>query len=151
MIIPLAHWSDSVECVWWLDESYHTSMKLTTLEMAFASMLVVRKVIVRVKKGMYDIYLLSHINDNDFKEMSLFDVRRSSVRKETYLSTIYNISHLCPDNIRGDVSLDGNDQGVSYSSDDTIINDYNFEEMEKQSHHLSLKRSMSMNKIRYTG
>ena len=33
-LIPLARWSDSVECEWWLDESYNPSMKLITLDMS---------------------------------------------------------------------------------------------------------------------
>ena len=47
--------------------------------------LLVGKIIVRVKKGVYDIALLSHVNDNKFNNMSLFDVRRFSANKETYL------------------------------------------------------------------
>ena len=77
----MGHWSDSVECEWWIDESYHPSMKLITLDMALASVLLVGKVIVRFKKGVYDIALLSHVNDDEFNEISLFDVRRFSVEK----------------------------------------------------------------------
>ena len=77
----MAHWSESVECEWWIDESYHPSMKLITLDMELASVLLVGKVIVRFKKGVYDIALLSHVNDDEFNEMSLFDVRRFSVEK----------------------------------------------------------------------
>ena len=32
--IPFSHWSDYVECEWWIDESYHPSMKLITIGMA---------------------------------------------------------------------------------------------------------------------
>ena len=109
-------------------------MKLITLDMSLTSVLLVGKVIGRVKKGVYDIVMFSHVNDDEFNGMSLFDVRRFAVEKETYLSKIYNISHPCPDSIREDASLDGNDQGVSYGLNDTIINDYDFEDMEKQSH-----------------
>ena len=56
-------------------------MKLITLDMELASVLLVGKVIVRFKKGVYDIALLSHVNDDEFNEMSLFDVRRFSVEK----------------------------------------------------------------------
>ena len=38
-------------------------------------LLLVVKVIGRVKMGVYDIALLSHVNDEYFNEMSLFDVR----------------------------------------------------------------------------
>ena len=79
LLIPLGHWSDSVECEWWIDESYHPSMKLITLDMALASMLLSVKVIGRVKKVLYCISLLSHDNDNEFNEMSLFYVRRFAV------------------------------------------------------------------------
>ena len=56
-------------------------MKLITLEMTKESVLLVGKVIGRVKKGVYDIYLISHVNDYEFNKMILFDVRRFSVDK----------------------------------------------------------------------
>ena len=131
MFIPLSHWSDYVECVWWPDESCHSSIKLINLDMTLASMLLVGKVIGRVKKGVYDIALLSHVNDDEVNEMSLFDVRIFAVKKETYLITIYNNSHPCTDSIKSDSSLDGNYQGVSYGLYDTTNNDSDFEDMEK--------------------
>ena len=70
-------------------------MKLITFDMALASILLVVNVIGRIKKKLYDIY----VNDNDFNEMGFFYVRRLAVKKETYLSAIYNISHPCPDSI----------------------------------------------------
>ena len=95
--------------------------------MALASVLLVGKVIGRVKKVVYDISLLSLVNDDEFNNMSLSDVRIFSVKKETYLSTIYNNIHTCSDSILKDASLHGNDQGVSYGLDYTIINDSDFE------------------------
>ena len=56
-------------------------------------MLLVGKVIGRVKRGVFDISLISHVNDDNFNEMSLSDTRRFEVDKETYLITIYNSSH----------------------------------------------------------
>ena len=56
-------------------------MKLITLDVALEIVLLVGKVIGRVKKRVYDIALLSHVNDENFNEMSLFDVRRFSVEK----------------------------------------------------------------------
>ena len=82
--------------------------------MSEESMLLVGKVIGRVKKGVFDISLLSHVNGDEFNDMSLFDVRRFSVEKEIYLSKIYSSSHPCPDSIWEDASLDGNNQGVPY-------------------------------------
>ena len=76
LIIPLDHCSDSVECEWRVDKLYNTSMKLITLDMELASVLMVVKVIVRVKNRVYDISLLSHVNVNEFNETRLFDVRR---------------------------------------------------------------------------
>ena len=116
--------------------------------MELESVLLVGKVIGRVKKRVYDISLLSHVNDEYLNETSLFDMRWFAVDKETYLSTIYNSSHPCPDSIRKYSSLDENDQGVSYGLDDAINNDSEYEDMGKQSHHLNLKRSMMMNKTR---
>ena len=127
LIIPLSCWSYSVECEWRLDESYHLLMKLITIYVALASVLLVGKFIGRVKNGVYGIALLSHVNDDEFNKTSLFYERRFAVEKETYLSTIYNIIHPCLDSIWEDSSLDGNDQGVSYGLDDTIINDSDFE------------------------
>ena len=63
-------------------------MNLITLDTELTSVLMVGKVIVRVKKGVCDISLLSHVNYYEFNEISLFDVRRFAVEKETYLSTI---------------------------------------------------------------
>ena len=80
---------------------------------------------------MYDISLLSHVNGNEFNNLSLFDVRRFSVKKETYLRKIYNYIHPCPGIILEDESLDRNYQGVSYVLDDTVITDYSFEDMKK--------------------
>ena len=74
-------------------------MKLITLYMLEEIMLLVGKVIGRVKKGVFDIALLSHVNVDEFNETSLFDVRIFAVEKENYLSTIYNSSHPCPDSI----------------------------------------------------
>ena len=63
--------------------------------------------------------------------MSLFGVMIFEVEKETYLSTIYNISHPCPDSIQEYASLYVNDQGVLYGLYDTIINDSEFEYIKK--------------------
>ena len=84
----MAYWSDYVDCDWWIDESYHPSMKLITLDMTLARVLLVRNVFFRVKNGVYDIGLLPHVNVDEFKKMSMFDVRIFVVDKETYISTI---------------------------------------------------------------
>ena len=81
---------------------------------------------------MFYVTLLSHVNYDDFIDMSLFDIRIFVVEKETYLSTIYNSSHPCTDSIWEDSSLDGNEQGVSYGLDDAINNDSYFEDMNKK-------------------
>ena len=92
---------------------------------------MVGEFIGRVKKGVFDIALLSHFNENKFNGMIPFDVRIFAVAKETYIRKIYNSSHHCPDSICEDASLDGNDRGVSYGLD-YAINDYSdFEDMEK--------------------
>ena len=33
LITPMDHWTDSVECEWWLSESYHPPMKSITIDM----------------------------------------------------------------------------------------------------------------------
>ena len=63
-------------------------MKFITIDMELARVLLVGKVIGRVKKVVYDIALLSHVNDDESNKMSLFDVIIFAVEKETYLSTI---------------------------------------------------------------
>ena len=68
--------------------------------MELESVLLVGKVIVRVKKGVYDIALLSHVNDKDFNKISLFGAKIFAGEKETYLITIYNSSHPFHDSIR---------------------------------------------------
>ena len=132
LLIPLTHWSESVERGLRIDESYHPSIKLITIDMELESVFVVGKVIGRVKEGVYDISLLSHVNTKEFNKMSLFDVRRFAVEKETYLITIYKSIHPCTDIIREYTSLEGNDQGVSYGLYDDINNDYNFEDTKKR-------------------
>ena len=49
MIIPLAHWSDSLESEWWLEKLYHPSISLITIDMSEESVLLVGKFIFRVK------------------------------------------------------------------------------------------------------
>ena len=110
-------------------------------------MLLVGKFIGRFKKGVFDIALLSRVNDNDFNKMSLFYVRIFSVQKETYLIKICNSSHHCPGIIRENASLDRHNKGVSYGLDDAIHNDSECEYMKKQSHHHILKWSIRMNNI----
>ena len=119
--------------------------------MAEESVLMVGKVIGRAKNGVFDIDLISHVNDYEFNKMRLFCVRRFAIEQENYISKIYNISHPCTDSSWKDASLDRNDQGISYGLDDTKINDSEFEDMKKYIHHLSLKRSMKMNNISQTG
>ena len=76
--------------------------------------------------------------------MSLFDVRRSSVEKEMFLGKIYDSGHPRPDIIQEDASLYGSDQGVTNNLNDVINNYSDFEDMEKHSHHMSLKRRTRM-------
>ena len=92
-------------------------------------MLLFGKVIFKVKNGVFDISLLSHANEAYFNKMILYDVSIFSVEKETYLSTIYNISHPCPDSMQEYISLYENYQGVSYGLDDVNNNDSDFEDM----------------------
>ena len=99
--------------------------------MAEDSMLLAGKVIGRVKKGVFDVALISHVTENEFNEMSLFDVRNFSVEKETFLRKIYDSSHPRPGIIQEDASLDGSYQGVTYNLDYLINNYSDFEDMGK--------------------
>ena len=54
-------------------------MKLMTLDMVLESVLLVGKIIGRVKKGVYDIALISHVNYKELKYTRLFDVKVFSV------------------------------------------------------------------------
>ena len=67
--------------------------------MALASVLMDRKVIGGVKNWVYAIALISHVNENNFNEIILFDVRLFEVKKETYQIKIYNNSHPYYDSI----------------------------------------------------
>ena len=115
--------------------------------MAEESVLLVGKVIGIVKKGLFEISLLLHVKNDELNYMGLFDVMIFAVDKENYIRTIYNSSHPCTGIIWEDASLDGNDQGVSYGLIEAIHNDFDFENLEKLSQHLSLKKKMRMNKI----
>ena len=106
-------------------------MKLITLDIALSSVLLVIKLIGRVKKGVYYISLISHFNGDKFNVITLFDVKIFADKKETYISTIYNISYPYTDRIWEDESLDRNDQGVSYGLNGMIIKDCDFENMGK--------------------
>ena len=75
-------------------------MKSITLDMAEKSVLLVGKVIGRVKNGVFDVVLISHVTNNDFNKIILFDARRFAVEKENFLSKIYDISHPRPDSIQ---------------------------------------------------
>ena len=77
-------------------------MKLITIDMELSSVLLAGKFIGRFKKAVYYISLISHFNNDGFNKMSLFDVSKFAAEKETYLSTIYNSSHTCPDVIQED-------------------------------------------------
>ena len=57
-------------------------MKSITIDMEEYSVLLVVKVIGRVKKGGFVVALLSHVPDNQFNKMSLFDVRIFSFQKK---------------------------------------------------------------------
>ena len=63
---------------------YHPSIKLITLNTEEESVLLVGKFIGRFKKVVFDVALLSYVTDNEFNEMSLFDVRRFSVKTENF-------------------------------------------------------------------
>ena len=60
-------------------------MKSLTLDMGEDSMLLVGKGIGGFKKEVFDVSLLSHVTDNEFNDMILFDVRIFSVEKENFL------------------------------------------------------------------
>ena len=62
-------------------------------------MLLVGKVIDRVKKGVFDVFLITHVTDNEFNEMILFDVMRFSGEKENFIITICDRSYPHPDSI----------------------------------------------------
>ena len=51
-------------------------MKVITFYMVLASVLLFGKFIGRIKKVVYDIALISNVNNKKFKDMSLFDVSR---------------------------------------------------------------------------
>ena len=57
-------------------------MKSITIDMEEYSVLLVVKVIGRFKKGGFVVALLSHVPDNQFNKMSLFDVRIFSFQKK---------------------------------------------------------------------
>ena len=101
-------------------------MKLITIDMSEGSVLLVGKVIVRVKKGVFDVALISHVTENELNNMSLFDVRIFAFDKENVLIKIYDNSHPCPDTIKEEASIDRIDKGVSYGLYDLIKNDSDF-------------------------
>ena len=51
-------------------------MKLTTLDISEEIVLLVGKIIGMVKKGVFNISLLSHDNHDEFNDMILFHARR---------------------------------------------------------------------------
>ena len=52
---------------------------MITIVMILESVLLIENFIGRVKKGVYDISLLSYVNIDEFNKRSLFDVRRFEV------------------------------------------------------------------------
>ena len=63
-------------------------MESITLDMAEDIVLMVGKVIGIFKKGVFDVALLSHITDDEFNKMILFDLIIFAVEKQIVLITI---------------------------------------------------------------
>ena len=87
------------------------------------SVLLVRKFISRVKKGVFYVSLISHVTNNEFNKTGLFDVNIFAVEKRNFLRTIYNSIKLVPIEFYEDASLDMSYQRVTYNLDD-VINNY---------------------------
>ena len=75
-------------------------MKSITIDTEEDIVLLVGKVIGRFKKGVFGVPLLSYVTDDEFNQMSMFDVSRFAVEKENFIRTIYDSSHPCPNSIQ---------------------------------------------------
>eukprot|EP00957_Ditylum_brightwellii_P195916 14926845-Ditylum_brightwellii.AAC.1 len=65
--------------------------------MAAKSVVLIGKVLGRVRRGVYDIALLRNTEDDQFIEMTVYDIRRYGVTKFALLLSIQNNTHLRPD------------------------------------------------------
>eukprot|EP00957_Ditylum_brightwellii_P055749 4224258-Ditylum_brightwellii.AAC.1 len=69
--VPLAHWADSIDTEWYLGDNYHPSIKVITIDMALKQVVLIGKVIGHVCRGVFDVALLSNIDDSEFNEMTV--------------------------------------------------------------------------------
>ena len=75
VMVPLSHWGEDLVTRWWLDDAYHSSMSEINVDMAAKSVVLIGKVLGRVRRGVYDIALLCNTEDDQFMEMTVYDLQ----------------------------------------------------------------------------
>eukprot|EP00957_Ditylum_brightwellii_P197122 15018197-Ditylum_brightwellii.AAC.1 len=65
--------------------------------MAAKSVVLISKVLGRVRRGVYDIALMCNTEDDQFMEMTVYDLWRYGVTKSALLLPIQNNTHSRPD------------------------------------------------------
>eukprot|EP00957_Ditylum_brightwellii_P191938 14610547-Ditylum_brightwellii.AAC.2 len=73
LLIPLAFWAESIDSEWWMNASYHPSMIHITVDMALHNVALAGQRIGRVRNGVFDVTLISHLDDNEYNEMTIQD------------------------------------------------------------------------------
>eukprot|EP00957_Ditylum_brightwellii_P045576 3455947-Ditylum_brightwellii.AAC.1 len=88
--------------------------------MAAKSVVLIGKVLGHVGRGVYDIALLCNTEDNQFMEMTVYNLWRYSITTSALLSSIQNNSHSCPDVIPEESNGSRGGEGATYMEDDAV-------------------------------
>eukprot|EP00957_Ditylum_brightwellii_P146421 11148550-Ditylum_brightwellii.AAC.1 len=74
VIVLLSHWVEDLVTRWWLDDTYHSSISEITADMPAKSAVLIGKLLICVRRGVYDIALLCNTEDDQFMEMTVYSI-----------------------------------------------------------------------------
>eukprot|EP00957_Ditylum_brightwellii_P168290 12811442-Ditylum_brightwellii.AAC.1 len=60
--------------MWWLDDAYYSSMSEINVDTAAKNVVLIGKVLGRVRRDVYDIALLCNTGDDQFMEMTVYNL-----------------------------------------------------------------------------
>eukprot|EP00957_Ditylum_brightwellii_P137979 10519308-Ditylum_brightwellii.AAC.1 len=100
--------------------------------MAAKSVVLIGKILGCVRRGVYNIALLCTTEDDQFMEMTVYDLQVYGVTKSALLLSIQNNTHLCPDVISEE--SDGSRGGeVATLTEKDVVEDSEVEETTEES------------------
>eukprot|EP00957_Ditylum_brightwellii_P022964 1733231-Ditylum_brightwellii.AAC.1 len=107
-------------------------MSEKNVDIAAKSVVLIGKVLGRVRRDVYDIALLCNIEDDQFMEMTVYNLQRYGITKSALLLSIQNNTHLCPDVISEESDGSRGGEGATYMEED-VLEDSELEETTKES------------------